>query len=394
VRVAVTSTHDPARRAVFGAFVALGVAGGSWGARIPDVRADLDLSEGSLGTALLCLSIGAITGSWLGGTAVRRVGTRVVVAGAWVLVGAALSLPGLAGSWAALAGALLTMGVGYGLLDVSMNGAGVQLEAESNRPLLNGLHAGWSTGLLVGAGLGTLAVAAEVGPAAHLGAVGAAVAVAGLVAAPHVPDGRLAPVAPAAPGTGVGQGGRSRLVALAAIGGCIFLAEGALLDWAGVLVREDFDGGARLGVLAVTGLSAGGLAGRLVSNRLTRRWGAARLIRVGAVVAAVAFGLVLAVPSAVAAPLLLAVVGAGVAPAVPLAFAAAGHAFGERGITTVTTAGYGSYLAGPALVGGLADAANLRLALLVPLGLVVAVLALADSTTGATADTEPHLIPV
>ena len=170
-------------------------------------------------------------------------------------------------------------------------------------------------------------------------------------------------------------------MALAAIGGFVFLGEGALMDWSGVLVREDLDGGALLGALAVTGLSAGGLAGRLAGDRLAARLGPPVLVRRGAAVSAVALAVTLLTPWARTVPLLLAVVGAGVAPTVPLAFAAAGHRWGERGIAVVTTAGYGCYLAAPAVIGGLAHATNLRAALLVPLVLIAGVLPLAWSTT-------------
>jgi len=382
----VPTRGGPAHRAVLGAFTALGVAIGSWGARIPDVKDELDLDEGALGTALLGLSLGAVGGAWIGGLLVRRMGSRRVVAGGWVAVGLAVVLPGLAGSWAALGAAVLVLGVATGVLDVSMNGAGVQLEHDAGRPLLSGLHAGWSAGVLFGAGLGAVAVAVDLAVAAHLALAGLAVLVAAAVWARSAPDGRIADAGAAeASGTPPASGStvarRGRLAALAAIAGCVFLAEGALLDWAGVLVREDLDGGALLGALAVTGVSAGGLAGRLAGDRLAAAWGAARLVRIGVVAGVVGLGLALVSPVAALVPLLLVVAGAGLAPAVPLAFAAAGRLRGEHGIAVVTTAGYGAYLAGPGIIGGLAHATALRWALLLPLLLVASVWALAGSTT-------------
>jgi len=374
-----------AHRATLGAFVALGVAAGSWGSRIPDIRDHLDLAEGSLGTALLGLSVGAVAGAWLGGLLVRRFGSRRVVTGAWLLVGALLVLPGAAGTWAQLALGLLALGLGIGVLDVSMNGAGIQLEAAAARPLLNGLHAGWSGGVLVGAALGSLAVAAGLAVGAHLALAGAVIVVSGTLLGPAAPDGRIATGShqddAAAGGVPPRRRHRWRLPALAAIGGFLFLSEGAMLDWFGVLVREDLDGGEILGAVAVTGFSAGGLAGRLLGDRLTLRWGAGRLVRLGVVVSGAGLAFALASPSAVPVPVLLVVVGAGMAPAIPLAFAAAGRIHGEHGIAVVTTAGYGCYLAGPALIGWLADAVGLHTALLVPLALILAVVALAWSTS-------------
>ena len=248
----------------------------------------------------------------------------------WVVVGVAVVLPGLAGSWATLAAAELLLGLAVGVLDVSMNGAGVQLEHEAETPLLSGLHAGWSGGVLLGAGLARWRSASAwpststswwsacswwrpPGPSSDRRPTGGSSR--GVRFLDLLPR-RIRAARPAR---------RGRLAALAAIGGCVFLAEGALLDWAGVLVREDLDGGKLLGALAVTGVLAGGLGGRLAGDRLAAAWGSARLVRISVAVATVALALSLLSPVAFPVPLLLVVVGAGLAPAVPLAFAAAGR---------------------------------------------------------------------
>lgn len=382
---------------MLGAFVALGTAAGTWGSRVPDVRADLSLSEGSLGSALLMLSIGAVCGSWIGGLLVRRLGLRAVVRGSWILLGLALVAPGAASSWLALASSLLAFGLTIGLLDVSMNGAGVVLEAQADRPLLNGLHAGWSAGVLVGAAMGALAVLVGATTAVHLAVAGFAISLSGLVLGRRLPDGQIAAHGdPDSTAPTHDNRRRRRLAALAAIGGFVFLAEGALLDWAGIFVREDLAGGEMGGVLAVIGVAVGGLLGRLGGDRMTARWGAATLVRGGALVAAVALGAVLLLPVAGPAPLLVVVVGGGIAPAVPLAFAAAGRLRGATGIAIVTTAGYGCYLVGPATIGWLAQHVGLRAALAVPLVLVACVAALAWST-GTTTDVHddaPHPEPM
>lgn len=184
--------RSPAYRAVLGAFVALGASAGTWGARIPDIRDDLDLREGTLGTAVLGLSIGAVAGAWIGGLLVRRCGSRLVVAWSWRAVGVLLVLPGLAGTWAGLMAGLLAMGLAIGVLDVSMNGAGVQLEATATRPLLSGLHAGWSGGVLLGAAIGSGAVAVGLSLTIHFALAGSALVATGALLGGSVPDGRIA----------------------------------------------------------------------------------------------------------------------------------------------------------------------------------------------------------
>lgn len=369
------------RLAVLGAFAAAGGAVGTWGARIPDIRADVGLSAGALGTALLGLSLGSVTGSWGGGLLVRRFGSTRVITGAWVGIGAAVVLPGLVGTWSGLAATLAVFGMALGLLDVSMNGAGIDLERVAGRPIMNGLHAGWSGGVLGGAIAGSLAVALDITPQWHLLATGALIAASGVVACPALPAAGHADGA-TGPGTHPPEpvAMRVRLAALAAIGACVFLAEGALLDWGGVYVRNSLDGSALLGALAATGVAGGGLLGRLLGDRLTARFGAPGLVRAGVVVSISGLGLALAVPVAAPVPVLLAFAGFGLAPAVPLAFGAAGRLLGGTGIATVTTAGYGAYLAGPAVIGTIADGIGLRAALLVPMAAMALVAPLARST--------------
>jgi fucose permease len=397
IRPPPTSARD-ARIAVLGAFVALGTAAGNWGSRVPDVKADLGLSEGALGTALLMLSVGAVCGSWVGGLLVRRLGLRAVVRGSWILLGLALVAPGATSSWLALASSLLAFGLTIGLLDVSMNGAGVVLEAAADRPLLNGLHAGWSAGVLAGAAMGAIAVTVGASTLSHLAVAGVAICVSGLMLGNRLPDGQIVSAPREAGPTDAidADPRRRRLVALAAIAGFVFLAEGAMLDWVGILVRETLAGGDVAGVVAVIGVATGGLLGRLAGDRMTARWGAARLVRNGALTAAAALGAVLLLPVAGPAPLLVLVVGAGIAPAVPLAFAAAGRLHGATGIATVTTAGYGCYLVGPAAIGWLGQHVGLRTALVLPLVLVACVASLAWSTGTTTElhDDTPHPEPM
>jgi MFS family permease len=82
----------------------------------------------------------------------------------------------------------------------------------------------------------------------------------------------------------------------------------------------------------------------------------------------VAFGMALALattaPSLVIVGFLL--VGLALAAIVPLAFSVAGDLMPERAasaISVVTTFGYGGFLLGPPLVGGLAEVVGLRVAL-------------------------------
>lgn len=380
------------------------MAMGSWGARIPAVREGLDLSEGALGVALFGASVGAVAGAWLGGVAERRVGARRVIRCSWSAMALALALPGLAPSWGTLVSALVALGLCVGMLDVSMNAAAVRVEDAARRPLLSGLHAGWSAGLLGGAAIATAAVGAGLEPRPHLLAAGGILAAGAALCWRSLPDDQLGAQPrrprPASVGAvGVGETGHlgpvpmrdPRMVAAAAIAACVFMGEGAAIDWSGVLVDEAFGGSNLQASLAVLGVSAGGLAGRLVADRAVAGLGAARVARRGALVAFAGLAGTLALADPGATPVLLFLLGFGLAPAVPLAFGAAARVRGSHGIAVATTAGYAAYLLGPPLIGGLSEAFGLRVGMLVPLTLVAAVVLLAGSLRGASP--RPDLAP-
>src|SRR4051794_14433396 len=154
------------RTAVTALFVLDGAVFGSWAARVPDVAARVGADHRTLGVALLCLSLGAlvcmrVTGAWC-----ARFGAGRVSAAAAVAVSAVAILPGLVTSVPALCAALFVFGAATGMVNVAANSVGVEVEARVGRPVLSGLHAGFSLGGLGGALLGG-AVAPLLGVAGH-----------------------------------------------------------------------------------------------------------------------------------------------------------------------------------------------------------------------------------
>src|SRR3954471_23826886 len=160
------------RTAVTALFVLDGAVFGSWAARVPDVAARVGADHRTLGIALLCLSLGALVCMRLTGAWAARFGAGRVAVVAAVAVSAGAILPGLVGSVAALCAALFVFGAATGMVNVAANAVGVEVEARVGRPILSGLHAGFSLGGLGGALLGG-AVSSLLGVPAHLALVAA-----------------------------------------------------------------------------------------------------------------------------------------------------------------------------------------------------------------------------
>ena len=369
-----------ARRAITAVFFVDGALFASWTSRIPalsDRRARHQRRAGA-GPARARIRRGhgdALVGRVLPGRRSRTV-CQVALAGLMV----AIALPGLATSVVALALALLVVGVATATLDVSMNAHGVSVERDVHRPVLSSLHAAFSFGGFAGAGLGALAAALGVAPAWHLVVAAVVFGIPALLGSRHLlpEDADVDSDAP-----------RLRLtrmpLRLALLGtACFFcfVAEGGAADWSAKLVHDDLAGSAALGALAYASFSASMAVGRLLSDGAWTRWGAVRLLRRCGLLAAVGFAAGLAAGSAAAAVLGFAVLGLGLSGVVPTLFrASAGQPRVPTGtaIAAASTLGYTGFLAGPPLVGALAQLTSLRLACGVFVIAGVLVLALASA---------------
>jgi hypothetical protein len=358
-----------ARLAVTAVFVAHGALIGTWVARIPAIKDDLDLSEGGLGLVLLCATLGGFVSMPLAGWIVAREGSRATTQQCLVVM--AVLLPGLAlAPNALLLGvALFAFGAALGATDVAMNAHGLFVEGRYGRPILSSFHAGWSFGGLVGAGAGALVAWAGVDALPHFIAAAAVFGAAGLAGSTGLlprdadrPDEPPRFVKPP-----------RRLVTLAALAFCGLLAEGAVADWGAVYLAESLDSGAAVAALGFAAFSVAMAGFRLVGDPLTSRWGPAALARRGALLAGGALGIALLVGHPAVALVAFGCMGAGIAALVPIFFRAAGSLPGvpaSVGIAAITTVGYTAFLVGPPAIGFTAELIGLPAAL----GLVVVLL--------------------
>jgi MFS family permease len=120
-------------------------------------------------------------------------------------------------------------------------------------------------------------------------------------------------------------------------------------------------------------------ATRLAGDRLAERFGAASIVLVSCLAASLGAGLFAAAPNFPVALVGAALAGFGVASVYPLAVSAAAASPGkssEANVAAVSFIAFSVFLAGPPIIGGLAELFDLRvaLAILVPAALVSAAL--------------------
>ena len=378
---AVSSSVRRPRIAVTAVFVVHGLLFASWTAHIPDVKAHLGLTDGTLGFALLGAPVGSvlamIAASWL----LPRVGSRRIVQVALVGYCAAGPLVGLTGSLPALFAALFVWGAFQGTLDVAMNTQAIAVERTGGRVLMSGLHGSWSIGSFAGAGIGALAVTAGVTLSVQLLGLGTiALLVAGLLttrmlpaAAEHPGSPNARAAHPAADQRSAGPVSRwsGGMVMLGAIAFAAMLCEGAIADWSAVYLSGPLRASGVVPGLGYTAFSLAMVTVRLSGNRLLTRFRPDRLLPALALVATLGFAAALPVAQPLAALLGFGCLGIGLASVVPAVFSAAGRIPGLPPGTAVATAsacGWAGFVCGPPVIGRLSTWASLPIALgLLPL---------------------------
>jgi HAD superfamily hydrolase (TIGR01509 family) len=355
-------------------FFADGVLVGSWAARIPAVQRQADVSNSELGLALFAAALGAMVAMPLAGWLSGRLGSGRVTIAALLAGGSAFVLTSLAGGLGALTLVLFAFGGSLGALNVAGNAQGLALERLYGRSILSSFHAAFSTGGLVGAGIGALAAGADVAPREHFGALVLVLAALGLVAGlgllPRAADD------PRPTRTLVRPPRQLLLLGVAAF--FTLLAEGAAIDWSAVYLSRSLGATAAVAALGYTGFALAMAVSRAFGDRLTERLGPVMLAEGGGLLAASGLGLALVFGSTPAALTGFTAMGAGLGVVVPVLFRAAGSTPGVSagiGVAAVSTIGWLGFLSGPPVIGVVADVIGLRAALgivvLAIVGLVV-----------------------
>jgi MFS family permease len=363
------------RTAVGTAFFVHAMITGSFAGRVPAIKHGLGVTDAQLGAALFAAALGTLIGGRVGGVLAARVGPRRIVRVGLPAYAALLVATALAGSLAAIAVVLLVYGVVAASVDVCTNAEAVVVEREHGRPLMSGFHGMWSIGLLAGGALAIGAAAADLSTTAHFGVVAAVVIV---VSAPLLaglpqrePQPRLATR---------GDRWSGAVIVLGMIAFCSFFAEGAAADWSAVFLHDRADAGPALAAAAFASFSLAMAASRLAGDALAVRVGPVRLARVGSLVSAAGLAFALLVPVPGAGLVGFALLGIGLGPVVPTVISAAGGASlgtTEGVVSRVFTLGYAGSVVGPAVIGFVAGQAGLRVALVIPVLLVLAIAATA-----------------
>jgi hypothetical protein len=304
------------------------------------------------------------------------------------MIGYCVSGPfiGLTDSLATFFGAFLLWGFFQGTLDVSMNTQAISVERFSHRVLMPGFHGSWSTGSLVGALTGAVAVGLGVSLSTQLLVLAIpCLLIVGWMTTSLIPDqGADGEPEPTSRMSGLRTGVlQSAVLILGGISFADMLCEGAAADWAAVYLRNSLHVLPLVAGLGYACYSLAMLTVRLSGNRIFTKFSPHRVLPLLAAVASLGFaaGLIIARPVSVLVGFGL--LGLGLGCVVPMILRAAGEVDNVntgRSVAAVAGSGWAGFVIGPVIIGELASATTLHLALfLIPL--LAGAVAIATSMT-------------
>ena len=323
---------------------------------------------------LLGTGLGGLLASAAGGALVDRLGSRRSCVTAGVLLSAGLPLIALASTPVALAAVLVVLGAVDVLTDIGMNVQATQVQRDSSASVMQRFHGSWSIGALTGAAVASSAAALDVPLGSQLVVTSVALISTIGFAARHL-SRHDDPPAPQRAGTR-----RAPVLGLlAAVAVAMAIVEGAPGEWAAVFGADVHDAGPGVAGLGFLAMSAGMVTGRFTGDIATDRLGATRVLRVALGVVGIGLAVVVLSPGLAVAVAGFAVIGLGVSVLFPALYLSAADREGipaGLGLGVMSTGARFGFLVSPPLVGAIAGATSLRVAL----GAVVGAAAVAALT--------------
>ena len=303
---------------------------------------------------LLAAGVGGIASypgnRWL----LRRWGSVLLLRRLGIAGGAVIALtPWLPGLHGLLAG-IFMQGMLYAGINVAINHLASRMEVQQTRRMMGSHHAAFYLGAMLAALAGSAWFAAGLPLPLHMLLVGMLVAAIHGFASHALVDEPRPASAQAAASRLSGFGWRLGLLAT-----CAAVAEGGIGGWTSIYLHQSLGASARVtgfGLAVFTGAMA---LGRILCDRLAERFGAARLVGIGALCAGAALIAAAGIHTVPAMLIALGVAGLGMAAVFPMLFSIGGR-LGEQTVAAIAGMGALGGLLGPFLLGRIAASVSLE----------------------------------
>lgn len=337
-----------------------GIAFASWASRIPDIKHKLHLSDGALGSILLCLPLGQLLTMPVSATLVTKYGSKRILTIAAPLYVIALSNLGLAAAPWQLALFLFMFGIIGNVANISLNTQGVETEKLYNRPINTSFHGAWSIAGFAGALVGLLMVNFHIKPYLHFLTILLLSWVNVFMNYKHLVGGKPETPQTRRPFFIKPEG---TLLQLGIIAFCAMATEGAMFDWSGVYFREIVVAPHSLVVLGYASFMVMMATGRFLGDYVITKIGRKRTMQLSGLTIFSGMALSVLFPYVITATIGFMMVGLGTATNIPSVYSVAGK--NEKvsagiALAMVSSISYFGFLMGPPLIGYISQLSSLR----------------------------------
>jgi MFS family permease len=340
-------------------FFLSGICFSTWASRIPTIKATFGFNEAELGTLLLCMPISSLVGLPISGWLVSKFDSRMPMTFGFVSLALSLIFIGFAPTTFTLIVAICCFSFSMRIMNISINTQALTLQKLFEKKINGSFHGLWSTGGIAGVGISTFFVARDIPIHWHF----MIVAVVAILVALYsyrflIRNDRTS------------TGNKLSLARpdpyIVYLGLMLFLTaicEGGMFDWSGVYFREVMN--EELFTLGYLSFMISMALSRFASDSMVERIGMPKTYLVSG--AFIFLGIMLAIlwPSFWPAMVGFCLVGFGAASVIPVTFLLAGQSkkySPGMAISIITTYSISGMLLGPALIGYIAHAFNLRAA--------------------------------
>ncbi len=365
-----------ARNYLWVTFFVMGISSMAWVPRIPEIKEQLELSDGRFGLVFLAGALGSVCGSQISGRAIHLIASRNVayICGAIMPVG--IYTMGSAHDVRTLVIGLFLTGLAFSALDVAANVQAMAIEKWTKARYMSSFHALWSVGAFTVTFLGG-AIARLITPQEHLKALAIisailyVITISGLL--PKDLDGHKgeAHEVTAAKIPFFSK----EAVPLWALGiglTASFIPEAGIYDWSGILLKDHMDVGKGVTAVAATMYSLGMIVSRFLGDKWFEKWGHQKTVKYGGYIGGsslaigLTFGLLLSSIHQVLAVAIISIsfVIAGLCmgplfPAFNLAAMSLPGVAPSVGMARVALIAIAANFFGPALIGGISELTSL-----------------------------------
>ena len=338
-------------------FFAQGFTFASWASRIPHIQAKLNLGEAALGSVLLALPVGLMISLLLAGSLIAKYGSKKILILGAVCYSLILVFLGLANNPLQLVLALFLFGLAANFCNISVNSQAVFVEKMYDRSIMASFHGIWSLAGFTGAAVGVVMVWLELLPWQHFTLISIATITSSLIFIAGAVDAKSD-----SKQTGFAWPER-KIMQLGLIAfGCL-VCEGTMFDWSGIYFSKVVKAPAHLTSLGYAAFMGCMAAGRFAADKFVTSLGPRKMLQSSGIL--IASGLMLSVlfPTMAASTAGFMLVGFGVSSVVPIVYSMAGKTTTMstgQALAAVSTVGFAGFLAGPPIIGFVAELTNLR----------------------------------